>query len=142
MESWMKALIFASIFMIIVFCYKLNESNQIVLNAQDEYTKEINIPTITTRKGVGEIEKQIFDTHLQSHNHFRPLLFENIVFKGVMKDSFNRWLAIFSNGNSNDNSDLIKLAVGDTEKGITLKSVDKQSCVIQYGKIERRFVIE
>lgn len=140
MKLWMRAAIFGSIFMVLFFLYRTNKENSVVYIAQPQYTEAIVMPQPLIRK---EIKREDLLIGLPSNEEpFRPLFFESMILKGIMKDNFGRWLAIFTDGKSEAGSRLMKFATGDTHDGITLLNVDNKGCVIRYGNIERRFEVK
>ncbi len=136
MKLWMRIAIFGSIFMVLLFLYQIKVSNSKVFNAEPRYTEPLPMVNFILRNEV-KYENLIADipTDLKP---FKPLFFENMNLKGIMKDNFNRWIAIFSDGNAG----LLKFAAGETYDGITLLSIDNRGCVIKYGNIERRFEVK
>ena len=140
MKLWMRAAIFGSIFMVLFFLYRINKENSVVYVAKPQYTEAIVMPQPLIRK---EIKREDLLIGLPlSEEPFRPLFFESMILKGIMKDNFGRWLAIFTDGKSEAGSRLMKFASGDTHDGITLLNVDNKGCVIRYGNIERRFEVK
>ena len=140
MKLWIKAAIFGSIFMVLFFLYRMNQANSVVYIAQPQYTEAITLPQPVIRK---EIKRDELLIGLPVDKEpFRPLFFESMVLKGIMKDNFGRWLAIFTDGKSEAGSRLMKFAAGDTHDGITLLNVDNKGCIIRYGNIERRFEVK
>ena len=136
MKLWMRIAIFGSIFMVLLFLYQIKVSNSKVFNAEPRYTEPLPIVNFILRNEV-KYEKLIADIPADL-KPFKPLFFENMNLKGIMKDNFNRWIAIFSDGNAG----LLKFAAGETYDGITLLSIDNRGCVIKYGNIERRFEVK
>lgn len=140
MKLWMRAAIFGSIFMVLFFLYRINKENSVVYVAKPQFTEAIVMPQPLIRK---EIKREDLLIGLPSNEEpFRPLFFESMILKGIMKDNFGRWLAIFTDGKSEAGSRLMKFATGDTHDGITLLNVDNKGCVIRYGNIERRFEVK
>lgn len=135
MKPWMKSLLYGSIFMALFFFYKLEQSFEFPA-PQPQYIQAIDIPQHYLRQSI-KIEE--LTSNLSEKKAFRPLFFENMKLKGIMKDSFNRWIAIFSEEREDLTSDLLKLAVGDTHDGIKLLEIDHKSCLVRYGSIERKF---
>ena len=140
MKLWMRAAIFGSIFMVLFFLYRINKENSVVYIAKPQYTEAIVLPQPLIRK---EIKREDLLIGLpEEEEPFRPLFFESMILKGIMKDNFGRWLAIFTDGKLENNSRFLKFAAGDTHDGITLLKVDNRGCVIRYGNIERRFEVK
>ena len=140
MKLWVRAAIFGSIFMVLFFLYRINKENSVVYVAKPQYTEAIVMPQPLIRK---EIKRDDLLIGLPlGEEPFRPLFFESMILKGIMKDNFGRWLAIFTDGKSETGSRLMKFATGDTHDGITLLNVDNKGCVIRYGNIERRFEVK
>lgn len=140
MKPWMKAAIFGSILMLCLFFYKMNEANKTVFYPLPEYTEPIPLPPVLIRKDIKR--EELIVNLAENEQPFRPLFFEKMVLKGIMKDGFGRWLAIFTDGTKENSSRLLKFAAGDTHNGITLVDVDNKGCLIKYGNIERRFEIQ
>ena len=139
MKLWMKAAIFGSIFMVLFFLYRMNKENSVVYIAKPQYTEAIVLPQPLIRK---EIKREDLLIGLpKDEEPFRPLFFESMILKGIMKDNVGRWLAIFTDGKPENSSRFLKFAAGDTHDGITLLKVDNRGCVIRYGNIERRFEV-
>ena len=135
-SSFLKALIIGVIAMFVFFSYKMRTSNDapVVTNT--------NIPKLDFAEFGVKTKLQRNDLLKDIPNNitpFRPLFFETMALKGIMKDNFNRWNAIFAGSTVEGSSQLIKLAKGDTHDGITLKEIDSNGCLVLYGSIERRF---
>lgn len=140
MKLWMKAAVFGSIFMVCFFMWQLKKADEVKYFAQPQYVEAIPLPQPLIRK---DIKREELLLNLpESEEPFRQLFFETMQLKGIMKDSFGRWLAIFTDGNPEHSSRLLKFAAGDTHDGITLMAVDQRGCVIKYGSIERRFEVK
>lgn len=140
MKLWMKAAVFGSIFMVCYFLMQVNKADEIKYTAQPQYTENIPLPQPLIRK---EIKREELLINLpETEEPFRPLFFESMKLKGIMKDAFGRWLAIFTDGSKESSSRLLKFAAGDVHDGITLKEVDQFGCVVKYGSIEQRFEVK
>ena len=140
MKLWMRVAIFGSIFMVLLFLYQVNRTNSRVYLAEARYTEPLPAVNFITRNEV-KYENLITGLSLEE-KPFKPLFFESMTLKGIMKDNLNRWIAIFSDGNKGANASLLKFAAGETYEGITLLSIDNRGCVIKYGNIERRFEVK
>ncbi len=118
----------------------MNKLNSVVYTPNPQYTAAITLPQQVIRK---EIKREdLLEGLPQDEDPFRPLFFETMVLKGIMKDNFGRWLAIFEDGSLDNKLGLLKFAAGETHDGITLLQVDGHGCIIKYGNIERRFEIK
>ena len=118
----------------------MNKENSVVYVANPKYTEVIATPQPVLRKEINR-DDLLIALPLEEEP-FRPLFFESMVLKGIMKDNFGRWLAIFTDGKPENDSRFLKFAAGDTHDGITLLNVDSKGCVIRYGNIERRFEVK
>lgn len=137
MKLWMKVAIFGSILLVCYYAWQLKKADEVKYTAKPEFTAAIELPKPLIRK---EIKREELLINLpEQEQPFRQLFFETMVLKGIMKDSFGRWLAIFTDGKPENASRLLKFAAGDTHDSITLVDVDQRGCVVKYGTIERRF---
>ena len=143
MKLWMRIAIFGSIFMVLIFLYQIKQTNSKVYIAEPQYSEPLPAVNFITRKEARY--EDLIANISEDEKPFKPLFFETMNLKGIMKDNFNRWIAIFSdnsNGSNGSNTGLLKFAAGETYDGITLLSIDNRGCVIKYGNIERRFEVK
>lgn len=140
MKSWTKVAVYGSLFMVCLFIFRLSSTNRVVFYPQPKYTEEISIPEPMIRKSVKR--EDLLLGLAEKAQPFKPLFFEKMVLKGIMKDNLDRWTAIFTDGELKKSSDLLKFAAGDTQNGITMINVNNSGCLVRYGNVERKFEIK
>ena len=68
---------------------------------------------------------------------FKPKLFENIKFKGLLKNKNNLWVALFQT----QDDKIVRLGQGESYESVMVKYTDKHTCLVQVGKTTHRFDI-
>lgn len=141
MKLWMRAAIFGSIFMVLFFLYRINVANSKEYIPEPRYTEPLPQVTFVNRRVVSY--NNLIENLSSEIKPFKPLFFETMVLKGIMKDHSNNWIAIFSDGNKDkNNSSLLKFAAGESYDGVSMIDIDAHGCTIKYGNIERRFEVK
>ncbi len=141
MKLWMRAAIFGSIFMVLFFLYQSNAANSKKYNPEPKYIEPLPQVSFANRKVVSY--NNLIENLSSETKPFKPLFFETMVLKGIMKDHSNSWIAIFSDGNKDkNNSSLLKFAAGESYDGVYIINIDAHSCTLKYGNIERKFEVK
>lgn len=135
MNLWIKSAVVTSVFILLLFAYNLNKIYTKTYVPEPSYLTPLTIPAPLVRK---EPDPALLMKNLPSDKQpFKQAFFEIINFQGVQKNRSGQWQAIFAE----KHGALIHLEPGQTREGVTVESVDANSCVVRYGSIERRFVL-
>lgn len=141
MNFWYKTAIFGSIIFVLIFLRKANLEMHNYYAPSPQYTEAVPVPQMNIRKET-TIE-ELLDKMPENTEPFRQLFFETMIFKGVMKDKFDRWQAIFIDGKSTDKiNKFLKLAKDETHDGVTVMHVNDRVCIVKYGNVERKFDVK
>ena len=135
MKLWKKSLCISSILMCTYFFYSIIKIN----NAK--YNPITNFISLIDNNYSNNIKQQDYNQlieNLQDNiSPFKPQLFEDIKFKGLLKNKSDEWVALFQT----QDDTIIKLSEGESYESVTVKYTDKYTCLVQVGNVEHRFNI-
>lgn len=135
MTLWMKTAVVFSVCLLLFFGYTINKVHSTEYVPDTSYLTPLMAPMPLVRKDV-DFDKLV-ENLPTDRQYFRQVFFEIMNLRGMQKNKFGSWLAIFTDEKGN----LVRLGSGDTYDGVKIESTSETGCVVRYGNIERRFVL-
>ncbi len=135
MTLWMKAAVITSVCLLLFFGYTINKIYAEQFIAEVSYLAPVTIPMPLVRKDVDF--NKLVENLPTDRQFFRQVFFEIMNLRGMQKNKFNTWLAIFADEKDN----LVLIGPGDTYDGVKIESSSASGCTVRYGNIERSFLL-
>lgn len=135
MNLWVKVAVLLSVCLLLFFFYTINDIHSKEYFAEASYLEPVTIPMPLVRKDVdfnGLVENLPSD-----RQYFRQVFFEIMNLRGMQKNKFSTWLAIFAD----EKNDLVRLGPGDIYDGVKIETSSDRGCTVRYGNIERSFIL-
>lgn len=133
MKLWMQAAVITSVLMLLFFGYSINKVFSVVYTPEAAYMTPPVVPMPLVRREIS-LEK-LLEKLPEDRQVFRQVFFEIMNLRGVQRNRFGTWLAIFADPKGT----LIRMGPGDTYDGVKIESTSENGCVARYGSIERSF---
>ena len=133
MNLWIKAAVVTPVIILLFFAHTIYDINTSQKTAASDYLAAITPPMPLIRSEV-KLDT-LLDSLPENANWFRPVFFEGMALRGMQKNRYGNWIAIFASSRGR----LIKLGQNDEYDGVRVQSVSPRSCVVRYGNVERRF---
>ena len=135
MTLWMKTAVVFSVCLLLFFGYTVHKINATEFIPEPSFLLPLNMPMPLVRKDVS-FEKLI-ENLPTDRQYFRQVFFEIMNLRGMQKNRFGTWLAIFSDEKGN----LVRIGPGDEYDGVKVESTSDSGCLVRYGNVERSFVL-
>lgn len=133
MTLWIKVAVVTSVCMLLYFGYTINKIDTGEFVAEVSYLAPITIPMPLVRKDVDF--NKLVENLPTDRQFFRQVFFEIMNLRGMQKNRFKTWLAIFADGKDN----LICIGPGDTYDGVKIESSSESGCTGSLWQYRKKF---